>query len=224
VKWDFVFLNWCSELRTTPSRHFDGQKQTFKKPTIKISSLLPQLGPGMLAAAYSTGGKNEKEEIASLVIACSRPSLTRMRNDSWHGGRYTEHRESREKDCLWRIGRDLNAGVDPLSFLKLPVKSRLKIPAGQRDPGHRRPSDKDQSCGLPTPENSPRLFHAKNVVRLASPRSALPGRDQVVGQYGHVIPLSRSRKQIQKIESASLSHCGFVHRSPAAPQPSCSHG
>jgi hypothetical protein len=58
----------------------------------------------MLAAPYPTGGKNEKEEIASLVIACGRPSLTRMRNDSWNGGRYTEHRESREKDSLWRIG------------------------------------------------------------------------------------------------------------------------
>jgi hypothetical protein len=77
----------------------------------------------MLAALYSTGGKDEKEEIASLVIARGRPSLTRMRNDSWHGGRYTEYRQSREKDSLWRIGRDLNAGVDPLSFLKIPVKS-----------------------------------------------------------------------------------------------------
>jgi hypothetical protein len=59
----------------------------------------------MVAAPYSTGGKNEKEEIASLVIVCGRPSLTRMRNDSWHGGRYTETRESREKDSL-RIRRD----------------------------------------------------------------------------------------------------------------------
>jgi hypothetical protein len=58
----------------------------------------------MLAAPYPTGGKNEKEEIASLVIAGGRLSLRRMRNDSWHGGRYTEHRKSREKDSLWRIG------------------------------------------------------------------------------------------------------------------------
>jgi hypothetical protein len=141
------FSELCGELHTTFLRHFDGQKQTFKNPIIKISSLLPELRPGMLAAPYPMGGKNEKEEIDSLVIACGRPSLTRMRNDSGHGGRYTEHWESREKDSLWRIRRDLNAGVDPLSFLKLPVKSRL---------------------------------------------------DQVVGQYGQVIPLSRSRKQVQK--------------------------
>jgi hypothetical protein len=59
----------------------------------------------MLAARYPAGGKNEKEEIASLVIAFGRLSVGRMRNDSWHGGRYTEHRESREKDSFWRIGR-----------------------------------------------------------------------------------------------------------------------
>jgi hypothetical protein len=61
------------------------------------------------------GGKNEKEEIAYLGVAFGRLSLRRMRNGSRHGGRYTEHRESREKGSL-RIGRDLNAGVDPLSF------------------------------------------------------------------------------------------------------------
>ena len=61
----------------------------------------------MLAAPYPTGGKNEKEEIASLDIAFGRLSFRRMRNDSWHGRRHTEHRESREKDSLWRIGRDL---------------------------------------------------------------------------------------------------------------------
>ena len=32
----------------------------------------------MLAAPYPTGGKNEKEEIASLVIAGGRLSLRRM--------------------------------------------------------------------------------------------------------------------------------------------------
>jgi hypothetical protein len=83
----------------------------------------------MLAAPYPTGGKNEKEEIASLDIAFGRLSFRRMRNDSWHGRRHTEHRESREKDSLWRIGRDLNAGVDPLSFLKLHPRSvRLGLP------------------------------------------------------------------------------------------------
>jgi hypothetical protein len=36
------------------------------------------------------GGKNEKEDIASLDIAFGRLSLRRMRNNSWHRGRYTE--------------------------------------------------------------------------------------------------------------------------------------
>jgi hypothetical protein len=58
----------------------------------------------MLAALFvSTGGKNEKEEIAYLGVAFGRLSLRRMRNGSRHGGRYTEHRESREKGSL-RIG------------------------------------------------------------------------------------------------------------------------
>jgi hypothetical protein len=61
-------------------------------------------GLGMLAALYGQGrGKNEKEEIASLGIAFGRLSLRRMRNDARHGGRYTESRESREKDILRRI-------------------------------------------------------------------------------------------------------------------------
>jgi hypothetical protein len=58
----------------------------------------------MLAAPHRTGGKNEKEEIASLVITFGHHNLRRMRNDSWHGRRYTEHRKSREKDSLWRVG------------------------------------------------------------------------------------------------------------------------
>ena len=61
----------------------------------------------MLAAPYPTGDKNEKDEIASLGVAFGRLSLGRMRNGSWHGGRYTEHRKSRKEDRLWRIGRDL---------------------------------------------------------------------------------------------------------------------
>jgi hypothetical protein len=72
----------------------------------------------MLAAVDSYGGgKNEKEDIASLDIAFDRLSLRRMRNDSRHGGRYTKHRESREKGSL-RIGR-----VGALSFLNHPVNS-----------------------------------------------------------------------------------------------------
>jgi hypothetical protein len=51
------------------------------------------------------GGKNEKGEIASLGIAFGRLGLRRMRNGSWHGGGYTESRESREKGSL-RITRD----------------------------------------------------------------------------------------------------------------------
>jgi hypothetical protein len=59
----------------------------------------------MLAALYRMGGKNEKEQIASLVIALGRRlGLRRMRNDSRYGGRYTKSRESREKGGL-RIGR-----------------------------------------------------------------------------------------------------------------------
>jgi hypothetical protein len=59
----------------------------------------------MFAARYSMGGKNEKEEIASLGIAFGRLGLRRMRNGSRHRGRYTASWESREKDSL-RIGRD----------------------------------------------------------------------------------------------------------------------
>ena len=44
-----------------------------------------------------------------------------------------------------------------------------------------------------------KITHAKNIpFRMGFSRSTLPGRDQVVGQYSQVIPLSRSRKQIQK--------------------------
>jgi hypothetical protein len=38
-------------------------------------------------------------------VVFGRLNFRRMRNDSWHGGRYTEHRERREKGSLWRIGR-----------------------------------------------------------------------------------------------------------------------
>ena len=46
------------------------------------------------------GGRNEKEEIASLVIAFGRLNLRRMRNGSRYGGRHTESRESCEKGSL----------------------------------------------------------------------------------------------------------------------------
>jgi hypothetical protein len=59
----------------------------------------------MLAVSIVHGGdKNEKEDIASLVIAFVRLSLTRMRNNPRHGGRYTEFRESREENGFRRIG------------------------------------------------------------------------------------------------------------------------
>ena len=51
----------------------------------------------MLAALYRMGGKNEKEEIASLLIAFGYRSLRGVRNDSGDGGRYTEPRESGKK-------------------------------------------------------------------------------------------------------------------------------
>jgi hypothetical protein len=42
------------------------------------------------------------------------------------GGRYTEHRESREKDSLWRIGEPLTA-VHPLFFYSKPLyKSKVR--------------------------------------------------------------------------------------------------
>jgi len=146
----------------------------------------------MLAALYSTGGKDEKEEIASLVIARGRPSLTRMRNDSWHGGRYTEYRESREKDSLWRIGRDLNAGVDPLSFLKLPVKS---TDAHLIKAEHIRVWSAFHRCEKKLSKDYSRQ---KRSVRLGFSRSTLPGGNQSCWTLGQVIPLSGGRKQIQK--------------------------
>ena len=50
-----------------------------------------------------------------MGVALGRLSLRRMRNGSRHGGRYTEHRESREKGSL-RIGAGPDAGIDPLSL------------------------------------------------------------------------------------------------------------
>jgi hypothetical protein len=61
-------------------------------------------GGFLLPDFYRTGGKNEKKEIASLGIAFGRLGLRRMRNGSRYGGRYTEARESGEKDGF-RIGR-----------------------------------------------------------------------------------------------------------------------
>ena len=58
----------------------------------------------MLAAEYTREVKNGKEEIDCLGVVFGRLNVSRMRNDSWHGRRYTEHRKSREKDSLWRVG------------------------------------------------------------------------------------------------------------------------
>jgi len=67
----------------------------------------------------SLGGKNEKEDVASLGVAFGRLSLRRMCNDSRHRGRYTEPRASLEKGSL-RIGRDSEpAVVGLLLFLNL---------------------------------------------------------------------------------------------------------
>jgi hypothetical protein len=79
-----------------------------------------------------------------------------MRNDSWHGGRYTEYRESREKDSLWWIGRDPNVGVDPLLFLKLPIKS---IDARLIKAEHMRAV----VCLSPRSEELSRFFHSRKV-------------------------------------------------------------
>ena len=66
-----------------------------------------------------SGGKNEKEDVASLGVAFGRLSLRRMCNASRHRGRYTEPRESLEKGSL-RIGRDSEpAVVGLLLFLNL---------------------------------------------------------------------------------------------------------
>jgi len=118
------------------------------------------------------GGKDEKEEIASLGVAFGRLSLRRMRNDSRDGGRYTEHRESREKDSLGRIGRNLNAGVDPLSFLKLSVKSRLKMTVGQETPAidaRLIKAEAYQSCGLRMPEKTLQDYFTSKTFRPIGP-------------------------------------------------------
>jgi hypothetical protein len=67
------------------------------------------------------GGRNEKEDVASLGVAFGRPSLRRMCNDSRHRGRYTEPRESLEKGSL-RLGRDSDSVVwFPAVFESIPV-------------------------------------------------------------------------------------------------------
>jgi hypothetical protein len=87
-----------------------------------------------------------------------------MRNDSWHGGRYTEYRESREKDSLWWIGRDPNVGVDPLSFLKLPVKSFLKLPVKSIDARLIKAEHmRAVVCLSPRSEELSRFFHSRKV-------------------------------------------------------------
>ena len=57
----------------------------------------------MVAAVDRTAEVKNEKEVAFLVIAFGRLSLRRMCNDSRHGGRYTKHWESREKDSLGRI-------------------------------------------------------------------------------------------------------------------------
>jgi predicted small secreted protein len=58
----------------------------------------------MLAAPYPTGGKNEKEEIASLVIAAV--VLASQGCATIRGmGDDIQDRERREKDSLGRLGR-----------------------------------------------------------------------------------------------------------------------
>ena len=110
-----------------------------------------------------------------------------MRNDSWHGGRYTEYRESREKDSLWWIGRDPNVGVDPLSFLKLPVKS---IDARLIKVAY-------ESCGLPFTKIR-RTLQILPFQEGSRTRAALDQRCQAaikaVRQYGQVIQVTRKTR------------------------------
>jgi hypothetical protein len=112
---------------------------------IKISFLYQSLNAVMALACLLLyivwGGKNEKAEMASLGVAFGRFSLSRMRNGSRHGGRYTEHRESREKDSLWRIGR-----VSPIPEK---LSKIILVQKGPRRIGWSRSTlpDGDQSCG-----------------------------------------------------------------------------
>ena len=92
----------CRELRTPLSRNF-GQKQTVTNPVIKFLVCYRSYGLACLLLRISTGGKNEQEEVDSLGVVFGRLSLGRMRNGSWHGGRYTEPWERIEKNGI-RIG------------------------------------------------------------------------------------------------------------------------
>jgi len=122
----------------------------------------------MLAALYRRGGKNEKEEIAYLGVAFGRLSLRRMRNGSRHGGRYSEHRESREKGSL-RIG----AGPECRRWSAVVLETN---PVNPQTPFLMKP-EHNQSCGLPfagTRKNSPRSLVPKTFPRMGFTGSALP--------------------------------------------------
>ena len=64
-----------SELRTYFVRHFNGQKQTIKKPILKSLLYYRSYSLACLLLCITLEGKNEKEETASLVIIFGRLSL-----------------------------------------------------------------------------------------------------------------------------------------------------
>jgi hypothetical protein len=124
-----------------------------------------------------------------------------MRNDSWHGGRHTEHRESGEKDSFWRIGRDL------LSFLKLSVKS---TDAGLIKAAY-------QSCGLPfidASKNSPRLFTPKTFRLNGLAQINAAGRpskrwDSTARSFRLVDPKNRISVDPES-QSTTVTHGSFL--------------
>jgi hypothetical protein len=64
----------------------------------------------------------------------------------------------------------------------------------------------------------------KHSIILGNSGATLSGRDQSGGAIRPSHSVESRSQTDSKIESASLSHSGFVQSSPAAPRPSCSHG
>ena len=129
------------------------------------------------------GGENEKEKTGSMVIAFNCLSLRRMRNDSRHGRRYTEHRESREKGSF-RIG----AGPECRRWSAVVLETN---PVNPQTPFLMKP-EHNQSCGLPfagTRKNSSRSLVPKTFPRM--------------GCIGSALPACSRHWTVRKIESAS---------------------
>ena len=76
---------------------------------------------------------------------------------------------------------------------------------------------------------SPVIRPAMNATKTIPIVMTGAGLDPVKGNAvfliaGFLLPGCTRHWAVRKIESASLSHSGFVQSSPAAPQPSCPHG